>query len=68
MIRFINLTRAVSKYQYFVIYNWGLSSGESNLLHLFTKLRYALSGNIFDKDECDEVIEGNEAKKIGKLQ
>ncbi len=56
MIRFINLTRAVSKYQYFVIYNWGLSSGESNLLHLFTKLRYALTGNIFDKENNVEGI------------
>lgn len=55
MIQFVNLTRAVSKNQYFVVYNWGLSSGESNLLHLFTKLRYALTGNVFDKErdvEC----------------
>lgn len=56
MIQFVNLTRAVSKYQYFVVYNWGLSSGESNLLHMFTKLRYALSGNIFDKEEYVEGI------------
>lgn len=54
MIRFINLTRAVSKHYYFVIYNWGLSSGESNLLHLFTKLRYALLGNIFDNEKSHE--------------
>lgn len=54
MIQFINFTRAVSKYHYFVIYNWGLSSGESNLLHMFTKLRYALSGNIFDKEHFYE--------------
>lgn len=56
MIQFINLTRAVSKYQYFVIYNWGLSSGESNLLHMFTKLRYALTGNIFDKENNVESV------------
>ncbi len=56
MIRFINLTRAVSKHQYFVVYNWGLSSGESNLLHMFTKLRYALSGNIFDKEQYEDII------------
>lgn len=54
MIRFINLTRAVSKCQYFVVYNWGLSSGESNLLHMFTKLRYALSGNIFDEEKYEK--------------
>lgn len=54
MIQFINFTRAVSKYHYFVIYNWGLSSGESNLLHMFTKLRYALTGNIFDKEQFCE--------------
>lgn len=64
MIQFINLTRAVSKHRYFVIYNWGLSSGESNLLHMFTKLRYALSGNIYDKDAtADTIIEKPEAVK-----
>lgn len=50
MIRFINFTRAVSHKEYFVIYNWGLSSGESNLLHIFTKLRNLLWGNSFDHD------------------
>ncbi len=51
MIRFINQTRALSDGAYFVIYNWGLSSGESNLLHLFTKLRYLLVGTNFDEDD-----------------
>lgn len=62
MIQFVNLTRAVSKYQYFVIYNWGLSSGESNLLHMFTKLRYALSGTIFDKTKNHQ----DNAKQAGE--
>lgn len=56
MIRFINLTRAVSIMDYFVIYNWGLSSGESNLLHLFTKLRYILTGNCYDSDTPTDEI------------
>lgn len=55
MIQFINRTRSVSKYRYFVIYTWGLSSGESNLLHMFTKLRYALSGSIFDIENLKEI-------------
>ena len=50
MIRFVNFGRAVSKQHYFIIYNWGLSSGEGNLLHMFTKLRYALAGNSYDKE------------------
>ncbi len=56
MIRFINLTRSVSKTVYFVVYNWGLSSGESNLLHLFTKLRYLLHGPVYDEDTPIDVI------------
>lgn len=62
MIRFINLTRAVSKMSYFVIYNWGLSSGESNLLHMFTKLRYLLMGSVYDKNTSPDIITGEIAK------
>lgn len=51
MIRFVNFGRAVSKHHYFIIYNWGLSSGEGNLLHMFTKLRYVLGGNSYDKED-----------------
>lgn len=53
MIRFVDLNRAVSKNNYFVIYHWGLSSGESILLHMFTKLRYLLQGNIYDEEKTD---------------
>lgn len=62
MIRFVNLTRAVSLWHYFVIYNWGLSSGETNLLHMFTKLRYLLQGNIYDKNESTAPITAESAK------
>lgn len=55
MIRFINWTRAVSTWDYFVIYDWGLSSGERNLLQLFTKLRYLLYGNNYDIEKTDEI-------------
>lgn len=51
MVQFINFGRAVSKRHYFIIYNWALSSGESNLLHMFTKIRYALLGNLYDKED-----------------
>lgn len=64
MIRFVNLTRAVSKLSYFVIYNWGLSSGESNLLHMFTKLRYLLSGSIYDIDTPSNTITEKNAGKV----
>ena len=59
MIRFINLTRAISVDHYFVLYNWGLSSGESNLLHMFTKLRYILTGNTYDKERYDAISASN---------
>lgn len=62
MIRFINFTRAVSRRNYFVIYNWGLSSGESNLLHIFTKLRYLLWGNSFDQELDTNPIPLNSAE------
>lgn len=61
MIRFINLTRAVSKMSYFVIYNWGLSSGESNLLHMFTKLRYLLLGNPYDQNTSTDKVTNENA-------
>lgn len=64
LIHFITLTRAVSKNQYFVIYNWGLSSGESNLLHMFTKLWYALSVNSFNNEKYIAKITDQSAKEI----
>lgn len=57
MIRFVDLNRAVSMNDYFVIYHWGLSSGESILLHMFTKLRYLLQGNIYDEESTDFITE-----------
>lgn len=64
MIRFVNLTRAVSKMSYFVIYNWGLSSGESNLLHMFTKLRYLLLGSPFDSNTSTDKVTSENAKTM----
>lgn len=57
MIRFVDLNRAVSMNSYFVTYHWGLSSGESILLHMFTKLRYLLQGNIYDEESPDFITE-----------
>lgn len=57
MIRFVDLNRAVSMNDYFVIYHWGLSSGESILLDMFTKLRYLLQGNIYDEESTDFITE-----------
>ena len=57
MIQFINFGRAVSKNHYFIIYNWALSSGESNLLHMFTKIRSALVGNLYDKEDVQQAAE-----------
>lgn len=68
MIRFINFTRAVSLHNYFVIYNWGLSSGESNLLHILTKLRYLLWGNSFDHEFDTEKITEKKAQNASLVQ
>ena len=62
MIRFVDINRAVSMHDYFVIYHWGLSSGESILLHLFTKLRYLLQGNIYDEESTDFITEESAQK------
>lgn len=61
MIHFVNLTRAVGENgDYFVVYNWGLSSGESNLLHLFTKLRYLLNdASYYPNTPSDKITEAN---------
>ncbi len=64
MIRFVDLNRAVSMNDYFVIYHWGLSSGESILLHMFTKLRYLLQGNIYDEESTDFITEEFAQKAI----
>ena len=40
----------------------GLSSGESILLHLFTKLRYLLQGNIYDEESTDFITEESAQK------
>lgn len=68
MIRFINFTRAISGKEYFVTYNWGLSSGESNLLHIFTKLRYLLYGNSFDCEFNTEKITEEKAQNASLVQ
>ena len=62
MIRFVDINRAVSMHDYFVIYHWGLSSGESILLHLFTKLLYLLQGNIYDEESTDFITEESAQK------
>lgn len=64
MIRFVDLNRAVSMNDYFVIYHWGLSSGESILLHMFTKLRYLLQGNIYDEESTDFITEESAQEAI----
>lgn len=53
MIRFVDLNRAVSPGEYFVLYRWGLSSGESILLRIFTKLRYLLIGRPYDEERTE---------------
>lgn len=55
MIRFIDLNRAVSVRDYFVFYQWGLSSGENVLLNMFTKFRYLLQGNSYDKEDPNPI-------------
>lgn len=67
MIRFLDLNRAVTMGDYFVIYHWGLSSGESILLHMFIKLRYLLQGNIYDEESTDFITEES-AKKAMLVQ
>lgn len=55
MTRFLNLNRSVSDADYFVTYHWGLSSGESILLRIFTKLRYLLNGNPYDEESTGQI-------------
>lgn len=62
MIRFIDLNRAISQDDYFVTYSWGLSSGESILLRIFTKLRYLLDGAPYD-EECTDLITEETAQR-----
>ena len=61
MIRFVDLNREISGNDYFVTYHWGLSSGESILLRVFTKLRYLMRGNCYD-DERTELITAESAQ------
>lgn len=44
MIEFVNKYRAMCGTHYFLTFSWGMSSGESNLLRMFTKFRYLLYG------------------------
>lgn len=55
MTRFLNFNRSVSNADYFVTYHWGLSSGESVLLRIFTKLWYLLSGNPYDEESTGNI-------------
>src|SRR5699024_7709432 len=38
-----------------VFYQWGLSSGENVLLNMFTKFRYLLQGNSYDKEDPNPI-------------
>lgn len=62
MTRFLNFNRSVSGANYFVTYYWGLSSGESMLLRIFTKLRYLLNGNPYDEENTDKIMPYAEEK------
>lgn len=55
MTRFLNFNRSVSDIDYFVTYYGGLSSGESILLRIFTKLWYLLSGNPYDEESTGNI-------------
>lgn len=46
MTGFIDRYRNASDYRYFLTFSWGLSSGENNLLRLFTKIRYLVDGPV----------------------
>ena len=50
MIEFLNKYRAMCGDYYFLTFSWGMSSGESNLLRMFTKFRYLLDGPTYYKD------------------
>lgn len=44
MIGFIDRYRLTVHKYYYLVFSWGLSSGENSLLRMFSKLRYALDG------------------------
>lgn len=67
MIRFVDLNRAISRSDYFVTYSWGLSSGESILLRIFTKLRYLLNGASYD-EESAEYITAESVRKAARAE
>ena len=46
IVGFIDRYRLTINYRYYLTFSWGLSSGENNLLHMFTRIRYLLEGPI----------------------
>lgn len=46
MIEFIDRYRLTVHKYYYLVFSWGLSSGENNLLRMYSKLRYALDGPV----------------------
>lgn len=59
MVEFLNKYRSICNFHYFLTFSWGLSSGESNLLRMFTKLRYLLSG----PTSYDDLVDDREHEK-----
>ena len=62
MVRFINLTHAVSERETFISYQWGLSSGENILLRMFTKLWFVLQRNTYDEESSDTITKESAEK------